>query len=239
MGELFDLHHLFTDAAVSSTMWMSADGIAQQVEINCQLFDPPPQIKAAQGVDVAVAEHQRQQFDCWRTARFGIVGVPSGIWLHAWFRVLDMWFPNKTLGNVVAMAAIDWVGECPYILSNMSMNAFLENGSWDQVKKTISNDYCACNTWNFLFWFPADIVMFYYVPVRWQLLVVRVADLVFLPVDSYFSNRSIAKPGVDDLNAENELDEEEKSKPVVFEDEAEGLNSKGRDDPCCTGCSVM
>eukprot|EP00756_Hemistasia_phaeocysticola_P043015 Hpha_TRINITY_DN17003_c3_g2::TRINITY_DN17003_c3_g2_i1::g.166106::m.166106/K13348/MPV17; protein Mpv17 len=238
------LHHIVTDAALSSSMWMVSDSIAQHVEINCGLFAPAPDIQTAQGLDIVKAEHHKQEYDCWRTARFGIVGIPSGIWLHGWFRLLDFWFPKKTFGTVVLMAAIDWVGECPYILSNMSMNAYLERCDCNQVAKTIKNDYCACNLWNLMFWFPADIVMFYYIPVKWQLLVVRAADLVFLPVDSYFSNRSISKPGVSDLAAENELEEEEAvpvgSTPKWSETLPEGV-AKPRDEGCCAnaGCTVM
>merc|ERR1712070_348914 len=124
---------------------MASDGIAQTVEINCGLFDKKKKeeveggdgedaapdagkdaIADAQGVDIAAPPpaDDKQKWDLWRTARFGIVGIPSGIWLHAWFRVLDSWFPHKTFGTVVLMAAIDWVGECPYIFSNMCMNSF-------------------------------------------------------------------------------------------------------------------
>eukprot|EP01062_Namystynia_karyoxenos_P021640 TRINITY_DN1824_c0_g1_i1.p1 TRINITY_DN1824_c0_g1~~TRINITY_DN1824_c0_g1_i1.p1 ORF type:complete len:243 (+),score=55.27 TRINITY_DN1824_c0_g1_i1:162-890(+) len=237
------LAHFLEDAVVSSTMWMTADCVAQNVEIRAGLF--PPKIdsaQAAQGVDLAVAE-EGQKYDCWRTCRFGIVGIPSGIWLHAWFRLLDSWFPNKTFRAAVLMAVIDWVGECPYILSNMSMNAYLEKGSCDQVRKTIKNDYWACNMWNLIFWFPADIVMFLYVPVGWQLLLVRAADLVFLPVDSYFANRSIAKPGCDHLNVENEFQEDEKvhhpgDKPDPAEIPSPTRPREGAD--ClCQGCSIM
>eukprot|EP01059_Diplonema_ambulator_P018767 TRINITY_DN31376_c0_g1_i1.p1 TRINITY_DN31376_c0_g1~~TRINITY_DN31376_c0_g1_i1.p1 ORF type:complete len:113 (+),score=8.91 TRINITY_DN31376_c0_g1_i1:3-341(+) len=73
------------------------------------------------------------------------------------------------------------------------MNAYLSGGT-EQVKKTIRSDYIDCNIWNFVFWFPMDIIMFACVPVPWQLLVVRATDLIFLPVDSFFSNRSVPKP---------------------------------------------
>eukprot|EP00755_Sulcionema_specki_P002769 Sspe_Gene.119174::Locus_114429_Transcript_1_1_Confidence_1.000_Length_1002::g.119174::m.119174/K13348/MPV17; protein Mpv17 len=150
--------------------------------------------------------HTGQHYDTWRTTRFAIVGVPSGIWLHAWFRLLDSWFPEKTLGSVTVMALVDWVGECPYILSNMSLNAYLDGGC-KQVRRTIRNDYWPCNLLNLVFWFPMDILMFMYIPVEWQLLTVRAFDLIYLPVDSYFANRSIPKPGVDSDSDASDDDE--------------------------------
>eukprot|EP01065_Artemidia_motanka_P042188 TRINITY_DN5611_c0_g2_i1.p1 TRINITY_DN5611_c0_g2~~TRINITY_DN5611_c0_g2_i1.p1 ORF type:complete len:247 (+),score=20.25 TRINITY_DN5611_c0_g2_i1:165-905(+) len=234
------LNHFFQDAVVSSSMWMIADCVAQNVEIRAGLFPARQQtLDTAQGVDLADAA-EGQRYDWWRTGRFGLVGIPSGIWLHAWFRLLDFWFPHKTVGTVVLMSLIDWVGESPYILSNMSMNAYLENFSFEQVKKTIRNDFVACNLWNLVFWFPADIVMFLYVPVGWQLLVVRAADLVFLPVDSYFSNRSIAKPGLDHLNAENEAQEEDPHPEVGGKPDPDEIPSptRPRESASCS-CAVM
>eukprot|EP00662_Eupelagonemidae_sp_cell21_P002481 gene2481-16595_t len=69
-------------AAMSSVMWAAGDVVAQGV------FDPS------------------------RTFRrnVALVGIPAGMWMHAWFKCLDAWFPGKrTFGTLCAMAIVDWL----------------------------------------------------------------------------------------------------------------------------------
>eukprot|EP01064_Diplonema_japonicum_P035737 TRINITY_DN7830_c0_g1_i2.p1 TRINITY_DN7830_c0_g1~~TRINITY_DN7830_c0_g1_i2.p1 ORF type:complete len:216 (+),score=27.08 TRINITY_DN7830_c0_g1_i2:53-700(+) len=198
------------DAAVSSVMWALSDGVCQGIEMKTGAF----------------AEKEQQVYDWQRTGRFALVAIPAGIWLHAWFKLLDYWFPKRTFGTLVLMAAVDWIGEMPYIFANMSMNAFL-SGGYTQVKKTIQSDFMDCNMWNLTFWFPMDIIMFACVPVGWQLLFVRSLDLIFLPVDSFFSNRSVPKP-----HAITEAADDEDP-----DDEDDFTPQKPRDNTLC--CTIL
>ena len=173
-----------------------------------------------------LAKH-KQVYDWHRTMRFTLVAIPAGIWLHAWFRLLDSFFPRKTFSNLCLMAIVDWIGESPYILCNMSMNAYLSGGC-DQVKRTIKGDYIDCNIWNLVFWFPMDLFMFSCIPVSWQLFYVRAMDLIFLPVDSYFSNRSVPKAGVTDAITQQEEDD--------YDTDSDYVIKQKRDDSvfCCS-----
>eukprot|EP01060_Flectonema_neradi_P026315 TRINITY_DN35233_c0_g1_i1.p1 TRINITY_DN35233_c0_g1~~TRINITY_DN35233_c0_g1_i1.p1 ORF type:complete len:253 (+),score=31.35 TRINITY_DN35233_c0_g1_i1:44-802(+) len=217
------LEHLALDAIISSSMWALSDGVCQAVEMKLDLYGDHKPVKddnemvdkgTEEGSIAQVAENSeippsghsnKQVYDWHRTMRFALVAIPAGIWLHAWFRLLDSYFPRKTLGNLCLMAFVDWVGESPYILCNMSMNAYL-SGGWDQVKRTIKSDYIDCNLWNLVFWFPMDMFMFSFMPVSWQLFYVRAMDLIFLPVDSYFSNRSVPKAGTEAIEGNDDDD---------------------------------
>lgn len=151
----------------------------------------------------------RQVYDPSRTMRRALVGIPAGMWMHAWFKCLDAWFPGKrTFGVLCAMAFVDWVGEIPYCCAYVGAQAGLVRGCSGAVE-ALRMDAAAVNMWNFVFWMPMDLLMFSMVPVNFQLLFVRLCDLVYLPVDSYLSNRSIPKPLVGELDVPDEEEEAE------------------------------
>ena len=146
---------------------------------------------AMSAVSSMQAVHEEQKYNWPRTLRYIVCpGFMAGFAAYIEIILVLGQSTKNDWGTVIWKTLFDLICYYPILIAGgFTTNMLLDCKDWHYIKAKFKNDFL--HTWKAaaIMWLPVDIILFKWVPVQWQVYVVKTMDIIALLGFSYFLNK--------------------------------------------------
>mmetsp|Transcript_123433 Transcript_123433/g.214033 ORF Transcript_123433/g.214033 Transcript_123433/m.214033 type:complete len:219 (-) Transcript_123433:106-762(-) len=182
--------NLVPTCLISTSSFFAADFITQQLEflylrhlseVQSRVVDKTKPIERAEELTWSVP----------RTFSFAFSGMICGFYQDVWCQVLDSWLPGAGLKVAVVKTLVDSAMNVFYIGIMLVINTFLAGAS---VTDALQTRFCNMFAAYLVVDIPVDMVVFAWVPLKWQGLVQTLIEMFVTVLMSHCAYRDVELP---------------------------------------------
>jgi len=137
--------------------------------------------------DVVLQSAQsKHQYDLKRTCHLTLTGCTVGPCFHFWYQTLDRAFPGRTISVIAKKVLLDQIVFSPICLSVFFTTlGFLDWSSFREIGHDIYNKGMVLYKTEWFVWPPAQMLNFYFVPLKYRVLVINLIAFCFSILQSH------------------------------------------------------
>lgn len=171
-GQLFHRYLLYTNVAIS----ISLSGVGDTLEQHYEIFNG-----------------EMDKWDSSRTMRMSISGMTVGVICHNWYKFLDSKLAGRSIQIVAKKVLVDQIVCSPLCIATFFITlGILEKASWAETKKEIKDKAWRLYAAEWVVWPPAQIINFYFLPLRYRVLYDNTISLGYDVYTSYVKHDNVA-----------------------------------------------
>ena len=136
---------------------------------------------------------EQRPFDKTRTMHLTLTGLSLGPCFHFWYQALDRMLPGKALSVVAKKVLLDQIIFSPVCLSVFFVTlGFLDWSSWKDIGHEIYHKGIIIYKAEWFVWPPAQVLNFYFVPLRFRVLFINMIAFCFSILQSHVRYSDLA-----------------------------------------------
>ncbi|PSN33126.1 hypothetical protein C0J52_15532 [Blattella germanica] len=169
VGHVMFTKHLFlTNVGISLSLSGLGDVIQQHYEI---------------------MQGEQQRWDRRRTLQMSVTGMTIGVFCHHTYKILDKFFPGRTLRTVLKKVLVDQVVTSPLCITIFfGTLACLERSSLENFVKEMKEKGWRLYVADWVVWPPAQMINFYLLPTKYRVLYDNTISLGYDVYTSYVAH---------------------------------------------------
>lgn len=165
---MFKKHLFLTNVGISLTLSGVGDILQQHYEL---------------------LQGDQQKWNHTRTLHMSVTGMTVGIFCHHTYKLLDSFFPGRTLKTVLKKVLVDQLVTSPLCITIFFVTlASLERSNVDTFVKQLKQKGWRLYVADWVVWPPAQIINFYFLPTRFRVLYDNTISLGYDVYTSYVAH---------------------------------------------------